>query len=221
MHRFVWDLMWGSSGGPSADEEADVRNPSGPRVVPGTYQVRLTVDGQTQSQELRVLMDPRSPATPETLAQQLELGRQIFSETVVGRRALAEIASAQKQLADVQQKLGEQDPNLKSVLAGAQIDLGKILTNKHDTPDQVPGLQDAYKDLASALRVVEGGDRAVPAQAVAVYKDASQHITARINEWTAFKQTRLPQLNQRLRQSNLAPIAIAEIKQEVEFLTSR
>ena len=37
MHRFVWDLTWGSSGGPSVDEESEYRNPSGPKVVPGIY----------------------------------------------------------------------------------------------------------------------------------------------------------------------------------------
>ena len=50
-------------------------------------------------------MDPRSPATPEVLVQQLQLGRQIFGETIEARRALAEIVSVQKQLADIQQKL--------------------------------------------------------------------------------------------------------------------
>jgi hypothetical protein len=39
--------------------------------------------------------------------------------------------------------------------------------------NRVKGCPDAYKDLASALRVVEGGDRSVPSQAVAVYKESS------------------------------------------------
>jgi len=50
MHRFVWNLAWGSSWGPTADEEAEFRNPSGPKVIPGNYEVRLTVDGQSQKQ---------------------------------------------------------------------------------------------------------------------------------------------------------------------------
>src|SRR6267378_2981990 len=82
MHRFVWNLTWGSSGGPSSDEDAEMRNPRGPKAVPGDYQVRLTVDGKVQNQSLKVVMDPRSPATPEVLAQQLQLGRQMFGETV-------------------------------------------------------------------------------------------------------------------------------------------
>jgi hypothetical protein len=95
------------------------------------------------------------------------------------------------------------------------------VTNKEAGIGPSPGLQEAYTGLASALQVAEGGDRAVPSQAIAVYEESSQRVKARIVEWTAFKQTRLPQLNQKLREANLAPIAIAEIEKEVEFLMSR
>jgi photosystem II stability/assembly factor-like uncharacterized protein len=225
MHRFVWNLTWGSSGGPSADEEAEYRNPSGPKVAPGIYKIRLTVDGKTQEQLLKVIMDPRSPATPEVLAQQLQLGRQIFGETVEARRAQAEIGSVQKQLADLQQKLGQQkleaqSEPLKSLLEEAQSAIGKILMNKQHTAGEGPGLPDAYTGLASALRVVESGDRAVPSQAIAVYNESSKQVKARIAEWTQFKQTKLVQLNHQLREANLAPIAIAEIERPAEFLTS-
>jgi hypothetical protein len=64
MHRFVWDLTWASSGGPGVDEESEYRNPRGPKVVPGVYTVKLTVDGKPHTQPLEVVMDPRSPATP-------------------------------------------------------------------------------------------------------------------------------------------------------------
>ena len=95
----------------------------------------------------------------------------------------------------------------------------KILTNKTD--QQRPGIEDAYKNLASALRVVEGGDRPAPSQAVGVYKESSEQIKARINEWNAFKQGKLPDLNQQLRQANLTPIAVADVEEEIEFLMSQ
>jgi hypothetical protein len=217
MHRFVWNLAWVSSGGPIADEEADFHNPSGPKVVPGTYEVRLTVDGQSQTQPLEVRMDPRSPATQEVLSQQFEMGKQMFDETVRARRALAEIGTLKRQLVDAQQHAA-QNGLLKSSLTEAQSSLDKLLTNEHP---QERGLQDAYKDLASALRVVEGGDRPAPAQAIAVYKESGQQIETRIAELTTFKQTRLKEINQQLRQANLAPIAVTEIEREGEFLMGR
>src|SRR5208337_3972511 len=173
IHRFVWNLTWRASDS-SVDEDDDSRPPTGPKVVPGIYQVRLTVDGQVQNQALRVTMDPRSPATREVLQQQLELGKQIFAEALEARRALAEINSVQRQITDVEQKLGGPNPQLKAALAEAQAQIGKILADKENTPGQSTGLQDAYSGLASALRAVESGDRPAPAQAMAVYQESSQ-----------------------------------------------
>jgi len=220
MHRFLWSLAWGSSVGPTADEESEYRNPSGPKVAPGIFQVHLTVDGRTQSQPLKVIMDPRSPATPEVLQQQVQLGRQIFVEAIEARRALAEIASVQKQLADVERKV-RQNPSLTAALTDAKSEIAKILSNREDLKHQNKGLQDDYIDMASALRVVEGGDRAVPSQAIAGYKESSQRVKEGSAQWTTFKQTKLLQLNQKLREGSLAPIAISEIEQEVKFLMSR
>jgi hypothetical protein len=68
---------------------------------------------------------------------------------------------------------------------------------------------------------VESGDRAVPAQAIAVYQESSQQMKVRIVDWTAYKQAKLPALNQMLREGNFAPIAISEIEQQVDVLISR
>jgi photosystem II stability/assembly factor-like uncharacterized protein len=221
VHRFVWNLTWGNSGGSSADDDSDDRNPTGPKVVPGIYTLRFTVEGKTYSQQLKVIMDPRSPATPQTLQQQLQLGRQMFAESLEARRALAEITSVQKQLSDMEQKIDEQKSDLKSAVAEAQTEIARIVSNKETRPTQPAGLQDAYTELASALRVVEGGDRAVPSQAIAVYQESSPEVKTGIAKWTTFKQTKLPGLNQKLREKNLAPIAISEIEQEVQLLVSR
>ena len=213
MHRFLWNLTWSSSGGPSADEESEYRSPSGPKVVPGTYEVRLKVDGQTQSRSLKVVMDPRSPATPEVLQQQFQLGQQIFAEILKARRALAEISSVQKQFAEVEQNLGEKHPTLKSALADAQSEISRILSDKDFHQQPSGGLQGAYTELVSALRVVESGDRAVPSQAIAVYQEASQSVQTQIAAWSTFKQMKVAQVNQKLREENLAPIAISETGQ--------
>jgi hypothetical protein len=219
MHRFLWNLTWGS-GGPSVEEESEGRSPGGPKVVPGTYQVRLTVDGKPQTQPLKVAMDPRAPVTAEELQQQLQVGREIYAEALEARRALAEIGSVQKQLADMQQKLADQHPALKPAVAEAQAEIAKILSSD-EKPQHKTGLQDGYTGLAAALRVVEGGDRAVPSQAIAVYKESSQQVKKGIAEWAAFKRERLPLLNQKLRDESLPSITISEIEQEVEFLMSR
>jgi photosystem II stability/assembly factor-like uncharacterized protein len=209
MHRFVWDLIWGGLGSADNDAEADYRSPSGPKIVPGNYQVRLTVDGYSQTQALRIVMDPRSPATPAVLAQQFQLGKQMFMEALETRHALAEIGSVQKQLTE-QTGSAARDAQLNATLTSAQSTLSKIADGKDRNADQGPGLADAYKNLASALRVVESGDRETPAQAIAVYQQSSKQIKECIGEWTDFKEKQLPQINERLRSANLPAITPRE-----------
>lgn len=187
MHRFVWDVKWGSSDGPVADEEAEFSVPSGPKAIPGAYQIRLTVDGQVQSQPLQIKMDPRSPATTQILSQQLELGNRMFAETMEARRALAEINSLQKQVSDLQKKSGNQNSELQSALAQTQSAITNILAPKNNDSGSAVGLLSAYKDLASALRAVEGGDRRVPSQAIAVYVESSRQVKLYIGEWARLK----------------------------------
>ena len=164
-------------------------------------------------------MDPRSAATAEIFSGNWIWRRKFTLSTLEARRVLAEMSSVQKKIADAQQKLGEQNPGMKAALSGAQSEIEKILTNK--TGSEQTGLQFAFIGLTSALRAVESGERAAPAQAVELYKQSSEQIKARTAEWTLFKQRKLPALNQKLTEAKIAPISIAEIEQEVEDLVSR
>ena len=85
MNRAVWDFTWTM---PPFIPGAmiDTGNPhQGPLAVPGDYQVRLTVDGQSFTQPLRVEPDPRSEVPPSDRAAMLA-----FQQEALGR--IGEIA---------------------------------------------------------------------------------------------------------------------------------
>jgi hypothetical protein len=71
-NRFVWNLR-----GPDATRLPDNKGRggtldmlAGPRVPPGTYQVRLSVHGRTFMQRFDLLKDPRVPASDADLREQ-------------------------------------------------------------------------------------------------------------------------------------------------------
>ena len=71
VNRFVWDLRYPGATrlrGNKTGEEAE----RGPLVLPGTFQVRLTVGGHTLTESFEVVNDPRSPASLEELREQLD-----------------------------------------------------------------------------------------------------------------------------------------------------
>ncbi|HEY6445668.1 MAG TPA: glycoside hydrolase [Acidobacteriaceae bacterium] len=73
MHRWVWDLRSTAPASPqyaypiSAVPGRTPLVPQGPLVLPGTYTVKLTADGQSETQPLTVKMDPRIPTSSADL----------------------------------------------------------------------------------------------------------------------------------------------------------
>jgi photosystem II stability/assembly factor-like uncharacterized protein len=92
-HRFVWDLRHerpavASFSYPIAAIYRNTpREPRGSWVLPGSYTVRLTVDGQSVTQALTVRLDPRVKTSPQDLRSQYEMSRAIDA-------ALRRVASA-------------------------------------------------------------------------------------------------------------------------------
>ncbi len=84
LNRFVWDLRYAPP--PVLRHEYPISAlyqntpalPLGAMVTPGKYTVRLTVSGRTLEQPLEVAMDPRVDVSPDALAQQLSLERNIL-----------------------------------------------------------------------------------------------------------------------------------------------
>ena len=140
----------------------------------------------------------------------------MFAEAITGRQTLAEIRSVQKQLSELEQKIGGH-ADLKSAVSQLEAEIRKILTGSADPSNNAIGLENANTGVASALAVVESGDRAVPSQAMALYHESIQALKLRIADWNHIKTNWLPQLNQHLRQNNVMPIAITEVPEEVEL----
>src|SRR4030095_13760580 len=64
LNRFVWDMRYPEAARfPGLILWAGGTN--GPRAVPGTYQVKLTADGQTYTQSFEIKKDPRLQTTQE------------------------------------------------------------------------------------------------------------------------------------------------------------
>jgi len=82
-HRFVWNLRYATPGAVNRDFpiSATYRDtplePLGVLAVPGTYTVKLTVNGATLTQPLTLKMDPRASITPLGMQQQFTLATKI------------------------------------------------------------------------------------------------------------------------------------------------
>jgi hypothetical protein len=104
-HRWVWDLEYAPPrstvrGYPiAAVPHGTPRDPRGPQGVPGTYTVRVTVDGRRLESMLEVRPDPRMPATQVAgLAAQAATLQSLYVAYDRGSAALLTLQSLHQQI---------------------------------------------------------------------------------------------------------------------------
>jgi photosystem II stability/assembly factor-like uncharacterized protein len=99
VNRAAWDLTYE---GPKSIQGAMAwpgSPPSGPMVKPGTYVVKLTVDGQTQRQSVVVRPDPRAKISSEQMDEQLRLALDMRDHVSHLTKMVNQIRGLKKQLA--------------------------------------------------------------------------------------------------------------------------
>ena len=223
-HRFIWDLSSGGSGTDVEGDDIDATSiPPGPRVPPGKYTLRLTVDGTSMERPVQVTMDPRSIAATEVLDQQFALAGSIYRETLASRKAMAELESVETQLNALQSRNSnpvDLQRELRSALAKLQ-----TLKNGRDevsnASEKQIGLADANTGLGVALRVVESGDRPAPAQAIVIFDQMKNAANTQIAAWQHFKVSDLARVNAALQRAHQPPLQIAAIEEQVHYAMTR
>jgi len=108
-HRFIWDMQ--HKGAWDSNSRRSFQN--GPMAAPGEYQVRLTVDGKTYTQTVKLLLDPNVAATGITfddVKAQETLSLQIRDLQDTAKRMGSVIQKMRKDLA----KAIKNKPELKS-----------------------------------------------------------------------------------------------------------
>ncbi|MFS4447512.1 VPS10 domain-containing protein [Maribacter sp. 2307UL18-2] len=83
--RYIWNLRYADPPGAkrsyaiAAVQNSTPDGPVGPFVAPGTYTIRLTVDGAVSEQKMRVRLDPRSKLTVDDLNMQTTLSLSVYN----------------------------------------------------------------------------------------------------------------------------------------------
>ncbi len=228
MNRFVWDLRYPKP--PAlfyeysirADPEVDTPvEPEGPLVLPGVYQVTLTVAGRSRTASLTVKQDPRVTVPPASLSEQLSFLTAVGDGMKRSHDALQQVDELRRQLKEMGSRL-ESDPNGKRVLASVRaLDERAQTIAGHDPRSADP---DAGFALAAgtgqaslaalnatfaALATIAGGADAAPtSQAQEMFRDGRRDLDTQLAEWSLIRSTKIPDLNRALRERALPAISI-------------
>lgn len=77
---------------------------SGPTAIPGKYDVELSINGNSQTQEFEIVKDPRSSATKEDLKAQFDFQNEVIAKLSETNLAIKDIRKARVQIEDVIKK---------------------------------------------------------------------------------------------------------------------
>lgn len=220
LNRFVWDMRM-----PDA-----VRFPGmilwagetrGPRIVPGSYQVKLTVDGNTMAQSFEVKPDPRLMITAADYAKQLDLALKIRDKVSEVHNGIIQIRDVRKQVDDLLKRVKDQ-PNFK-VIDDAGSKLKKSLTDIEETLYQAKNQssQDPLNypirlnnKLAALGGVVTSADAAPTDQSYAVYADLVSQIDAQLQRLAQAMKTEVPAFNQLVKDQNVPAVVVKSTEGE-------
>ncbi len=128
-----WDLAWeGAVKIPGA--KIDTGDPvRGPRAVPGTYTVRLTVEGKTSTSPLKVLPDPRGTVPQSDLDAQLAFGLRV-------RDAISKVTGLVTSMRSVKEQLSARTKALDAKKAEPAV--GELLKAGEDLVKRIDSLED-------------------------------------------------------------------------------
>ena len=213
LNRFVWDLRlerpralrYGYSIAAAFGEDA-IMQPEGPLVLPGLYQVRLSVDGKTHTAPVEVKMDPRVKTPPLALRQQLTLEIQIMQAMSDSYESVLEIRDLRAQLNDRQAKLKSDAaarPLLDAIAALDKKAAELVAVEQTYPPVGVVSAASLNGALGSLIVLVDSADSAPTAQATSAFATYQKLLAQELGKWAVLKKNDIPALNTLLQQRQL------------------
>jgi hypothetical protein len=215
MNRYAWNLRL-ESPTPIPGAFYTGAGPRGPLALPGKYTVKLTVGGQTQSQPLEIVVDPRvKNINPADLQKQFALQMQVRDANNQLHEAVNQIRELRAELKTLHSRM-DADPKMKSLMQQADaldakmapIEEQLIQVNMKGSeanlafPDMLNELFDAF---TSSL---EFGDGAPTQQQYDVYKKLRGRLDQQLAAWRQVMNTDVPAFNNAMKQTEIPALYV-------------
>ncbi|HVB38219.1 MAG TPA: FlgD immunoglobulin-like domain containing protein, partial [Vicinamibacterales bacterium] len=211
LNRYDWNLQLA---GPTTFEGMILwgANPQeGPYVVPGNYQVRVTANGQTQTQPLVVKLDPRiHGVTQSDLEEEFTLSSQIQAQVSRANEGVIQIRKMRGEIADrlktaKNARVTAAGEELTKKLSAVEEDLYQVKNRSGQDP-----LNFAIKinnRLAALEGIVEGADSKPTAQSYTIFNDEKAELDKYMGTLDSIVQTDLTAFNKLLAGRKLPPVS--------------
>jgi photosystem II stability/assembly factor-like uncharacterized protein len=192
----------------------------GPEVLPGRYQVRMSVDGRSQTRGFEVKINPRSAAAGITVADlkaRMDLATRIRDRVTAANEAVLEMRALKSQVDD---RLGKSDDgelkslggSVKDRLSGVESEIYQVKNRSGQDPLNYP--IKLNNKLAALMSMVEGSDTKPTDQSYAVFDELSGALGKELDQMNLVITQDVARLNELLRELGLDPIDVERLISE-------
>jgi hypothetical protein len=181
----------------------------GPAAPPGTYTIRMTVDGQTQTQPLVVKRHPLYSATDADLQAQFDLAIQIRDKTSEANQAVIDIRNLKTQIADRLTKnndtrLKASGDKLTASLSAVEAEIYQVKNQSGQDPLNYP--IKTNNRLAALLSMVGNGDGKPTTNAPIIFQDLVKELKAETDKLEETLVGELATFNTEVKRLGLDPV---------------
>jgi photosystem II stability/assembly factor-like uncharacterized protein len=215
MHRWVWDLHYPAPQTsrhdyPIAAIPHDTpRAPLGPTVLPGSYTVRLTVDGKTLTAPLTVKMDPRVKTATLGLRKKFDAEMKLAAITSQTSHVLQQGSSIRTQIERLKtQADASTNDAIQSFEKKMIAVIGSAGGGFFAPPSEEVTLNRVNGEAGTLYQQVWQADAEPTASQNAALAGVEHNSADAIKRWTAFTSSDLPGLNRLLRDSKAPEIHV-------------
>jgi photosystem II stability/assembly factor-like uncharacterized protein len=179
----------------------------GPRLLPGTYTVKMTKDKQVYTTQLQVITDPRSKHTAADRSAQLDLSMKLYNQLGNMTFAVERINGIRLALDDRAAKLPANDPLANRLrAASAQVDVLRkkiVATTEGGAITGEERLRENLADLYGNVNFYEGRPSRTQVERADVL---ARELADVIRDFDAWLARELPPLNADLQKKQLETI---------------
>ncbi len=208
LNRVVWNLaypgattfpgmiLWGAS-------------TNGPAALPGSYQVRLTVDGRSRTQPLVVRKHPLRQVSDADLQEQFALASRIRDKVSDANTAVIRIRAVKDQVKDrlsksADAKLKAAGDRLSADLSAVEEEIYQVKNQSGQDPLNFP--IKINNRLASLLGVVNRGDGKPIASAEPIFTDLTAELKVQTDRLQQVIAAGVPAFNAEAKRAGVPPL---------------
>ncbi|UCF19003.1 MAG: glycosyl hydrolase, partial [Gemmatimonadota bacterium] len=216
MNSFVWDLRY-----PDASRFPGLimwaGSLDGPRAVPGSYQVRLTVGERSLTQSFELLKDSRVSATQADLQEQFDFLIRIRDRVSEANDAVGRIRDIRKQIDNAVERaegesyaeeIAEKAKEIKTTLGEIENEIYQTKNRSRQDPLNYP--IKLNNKIAALTGVVASADAKPTRQSYEVFEELSAQLQVQLDRLAQVLETDVPAFNELVSRHQVPAIVVRE-----------